>query len=462
MKLGTIGSVETIEPKGDVYDVRIPTLESIAYQQNDSFGPDIEALCLRFMEKVKAGATSAQVDKEYALKEAFNKLVRSRIGVNAILYCDGLSAATFPNVYVDHSPIVREATRNYLSYDQGGKGAIKLKIQESGKNLGSVDPVKVKLTGWLSEQEVALYINFNALMAEADYSSAEITAIILHELGHDFEGAAMCARAVSTNLILSDVARHITDDRSGRQEYIYRELTKLDPELSKDTVAGLMNGNPVVMGVAAFRLAQGTFRNLSGSRLYSDTSYEALSDSFATRFGYGAALATGFQKTSERYELFNIAKEVTATVIAIAVSWGLISLFASLMAGVWSLGVLGGIVMQGLTFRAIVRSNRTTNQDNVYDDDFDRIARVKRDLVNGLKSAKISSSEKKALLEQLQTVDKALEKSYNMPAPIRKLLNLVFVSDGRSQKSIEAQKQLEALVANDIFISASKLEQKSA
>lgn len=462
MKLGTIGATVSVEPKADVHDISIPTLESIAYQRGDSFGPDLEALVLKFMEKVKAGANSVQIDSEHGLKEEFNKLVRKRLGINAILYCNGMMAATFPNTYVDHSPVIREGVREYMKIDQGVSGAIKLRTLKSGDSLGTVDTVKAKLSGWLSEQEVAVYINFNQLIDYVDLSSAEITAVILHELGHDFEGAAMAARATHTNLILSDVVRHISEDRSGAQEYIYRELSKIDKNLSRDTVEGLTNGNPVVMGVSMFRLTKGAIQSLSGSRVYEATNYEALSDSFATRFGYSAPLTTGLAKLGNGSDWVSVGVEIGQTIAAICICYSLYMMAKVLFAGVFSYKLVLGMLFQASTLMRIIRHNRTTTEDLTYDEDYDRFARIKKDLINGLKDAKIDAREKRAMLEQIQIVDKAMANSFNTPRVLRKLFDTVIISDARSRTSIEAQKQLENLIANDIFVSANKLAQKSA
>lgn len=462
MKLGTIGATVSVEPKADVHDISIPTLESIAYQRGDSFGPDLEALVLKFMEKVKAGANSVQIDSEHGLKEEFNKLVRRRIGVNAILYCDGMMAATFPNTYVAHSPVVRDSLREYLKLDQGAAGALKLRTLDYGKSLGTVDTNKAKLTGWLSEQEVAVYINFNQLMKTADFSSAEITAIILHELGHDFEGAAMCARATHTNLIISDVARYISEKRTGAQEYVYKELSKIDKDIPKDTVDGLMSGNPVVMGVSMYRLAQGAIKSLSGSRVYERTNYEALSDSFATRFGYSAPLASGLAKLAPASSGADIAAEILVALGAISVVSAMFGLIGALFVKTITVKLLLAVIVQAMTMYRLIDANRVSKADMTYDESYDRFARIKKDLINSLKDAKISSKIKLEVLEQISVVDKAMENAINTPRPVRAVVSMIIASEGRSQRSMDAQKQLENLIANDIFVSANKLAQKSA
>lgn len=463
MKLGSIcGTAQVKEPELPT-EISIPTLESIAYQRNDKFGQQIEEIVIKFMEKIKAGASAVEIDSDHGLKEELQKLVHKRLGVKAIFYCNGMTAATMPNTYVDHSPVLHDAIRDYLSFDQGGSGAIRLRTIDTGFKLGTVNTETAKITGWLSEQEVAVYINFNDLMSESDYSSAELTAIILHELGHDFEGAAMAIRATGTNLILSDIARHISSkDRGGDQEYVYRELLKVDSTLDKDTVDGLMNGSPVVMGVSAFRLAQGTIRTLSGSRVYTSTNYEALSDSFATRFGYGDALATGLGKIADKQMLYGGLASIVETFVFSAVVWSLYGLLVTLLAGAITGPLILAILFRAAAFKNLIDRNRTSKTNMVYDDEYDRFVRIKQDLINGLKDAKISSKEKRAILEQLALVDKTKAKVVNVPKPVRMLLNVIFPAEGNAQRSIDAQKRLESIIANDIFISANKLALKSA
>lgn len=458
MKLGAIGTTVSVEPTADCTDIRIPTLESIAYQRNDSFGTDIEAICLKFMEQVQAGASAAKIDAEYKLKEELTNLIKARLGLNVTLFCNGDAAATVANTYVAHSPVVREATRLFLNDDPHAKGGLALRSLPSGSSLGTVDTEKVKLTGWLSEQKLPLYINFNKLMNESEYSSAELTAIILHELGHGFMGAAMCARTVGVNLVISDVVKRLSQKSIGDPtEYVYKELSKIDGDLDKDTVDGIVNGDPVVRGVSLFRLTSGVFRTISGSKVYNDTNFEAISDSFAVRFGYGAALATGLEKlhevTSGTEKMYEIAKAYTFIAVAGIMIWAMMSLIT----GVASLGAVIFTVARFELLRQLFNRGRITRSDLAYDADLDRMNRIRNDLINGLKSSSMDNGDKRAILEQIQVVDKAMMSVQNVPKPLRAFISSVMPSDARAMRSIDSQKKIESLIANDIFVSATKM-----
>lgn len=98
--------------------------------------------------------------------------------------------------------------------------------------------------------------------------------------------------------------------------------------------------------------------------------------------------------------------------------------------------------------------------DYEYDNTHDRFSRIKRNIIEQLKSDSITAKDKRMVLEQLQVVDEALNASINVPSPLRAALKLVFASDRVSQRSIDAQQEIEKLIANDIFVSASKLDLK--
>lgn len=440
---------------------RLTTLESIAFQKNHPAGPELEALVIKYMNLVEAKTSPRDIEADKELKKEFNDITRKHFGLNATLFTNSILAATMPNVYVEHSAVVRDALRSYLRYDSSAAGQDLLNNAGKSMDLGTVNTETAKITGWLSEQLIPVYINFTELMKMAKFSSAEITAIILHELGHDFMGAAMAARINQTNQIIADVVHHISNkDRGGDVNYVYKELSKIDDQITKDTVEGLMNGNAVVVGVSAFRVLQGVVRSISGASAYDRTSFETLADSFAVRMGYGAPLASGLEKITSQYKylsMFAEAMYLAAMVGSLITAFKLMSI---VLTGKVSFMIIVALIQNLLAVMTLVDHKRVKTGDYEYDNTHDRFARIKRNIIEQLKNDSISAKDKRMVLEQLQVVDEALNASINVPSPLRSALKLVFASDRVSQRSIDAQQEIEKLIANDIFVSASKLDLK--
>lgn len=446
-----------------VQETIVPTMEAIAFQYNDPFLPQLEEVVKEYMELVKADTPEKVIEGNKDLKDRFSKLVMDRLGLNVYLITNSHLAATMPNVYVSHSAVVRDAMREYFKMDPSNSGQTLLNVKADGSKLGTVNFEKAKVTGWFSEQPVPVFINFIELMKMADFTSGEITAIIAHELGHDFEGVAQASRINSSNQVIADVVRYIGQKRKEADvTYVYRELRKLDPELEKETVDGLINGDTVVMGISAYRVVQGCVQSLSGSKVYDRTTYEALSDSFATRFGYGAQLATGLDKlinTPSRFVL-NILMTYLTTAGFITLIVNLFQLLRRVAAGDATFNILIGIIQRAVGVYVIAKMNRVTTEDYVYDRDTDRFNRIRQNLIESLKNPAIDKATRVAVLEQIEAADKAMKNSKTLPNPVQIALMGVFASDRNAKTAIDGQKQIERLLANDLFIKSSKLQTK--
>lgn len=442
-------------------------MEAIAYQRNDRFGPDLEEIIQEYVDLVKAKTPSKVIEGNKVLKERFAKVVKDRIGMTVYLITNSYDAATIPNVLVEHSAMNRDAMRQYFEVDPTAAGVGLLKAAEDGKKLGTVNTETVKVTGWMAEQPIAVFMNFEKLLGLADFTTAELTAIVLHELGHDFEAAAMANRANHNNQVLADLVRHIKNkDRGGSVEYIYRELKSIDPKLEKETIEGLFSGDTVVMGVSAFRLIQGTIRSISGSSVYNRTAFESMADSFAVRFGYASPLASGLDKLlNDPARIFNKNLiMVFNTFVAISTFMSVITMLTLLfkVRNAASLVKLVISLVQNMGLLALIgKLYRTSSEDYAYDRDNERLDRIRKNVLEMAKNPEIDKKTKIALIEQLKELQTIVKNTPPDINPLQKVLNLVFKGDWNSATSIAAQKQIEDMIANDLFISSMKLSNKA-
>lgn len=461
-----------LSPKG--IDVKfsdiISTNEAIAYQRNDSFGPELESLVTEFVELVKQDTPSKFIEGNKDLKDRFNKLVLGRTGINAYLITDKALAATMPNVYNPNTILGNEELNDALNGDYHSLwGSGLLYNKQSGFKVGTVDLKKAKLGGWFCEQPVPVFANFIDLVKQHELTPPEITAVILHELGHDFEGAAMCTRVNTSNQVVADAVKNINGvPEDQRMEYVYRELSKVSPQLSKEDVDGLGSSNPVVMGVSSFRAIVEITRSLSDSEHHDRTTYEALSDSFAVRFGYGQYLASGLDKMLNDPGRKVIA--LGASVFKAALVLMLILEIIKLIRAFWSLkgtseallkisiSILISIMQRVIAAVVLTNTERESTRDMTYDLDKDRFIRVRNDLVNSLKDDAIDTKTRKSTLEQIKFVDTVINRSTNLRGILGGLSILLSPTDRNVYKAIKTQQEVEKMIANDIFVSASKLK----
>lgn len=446
---------------GDLCNPITYTSEAIAYQKGHPAGPELEALFHKFKKLVDDGATHALIESQLELKKEFSALLTKHFGIKASLVTNTLLAAVVPNVYTPHNPVIRKAAAEW--YDTLRSGGIStLTNLPEVKSLGSVDFERAKISGWFSEQEVPIFINFKDLFLNEKSTVPEVVAITLHEIGHVFEAVSNSSRSNRVNMVMSDIVRHISSKkRESNVEYVYRELKSIDATLDRDIIEGLIKGNSVVMGVSAFRAAKGVIQNLSGSSLYSGVSFEAMADSFAVRMGYADHLATSLERLQGKYVGYHVVGEITKLVILFMTVSSLLAGLQRITAGALTIMTIAGIVSSVVTVISIINSSRLSKTDLEYDDNQDRIGRIRQDAINSLKQMNLSNKDKRLILEQIEIIDKAYRVSFNVPRPIQKLLTFIIASDSNAAKSIEAQQQFEKLIANDIFVAANKLALKA-
>lgn len=449
-------------PQPEQTQAQIPTLEAIDYQINDSFGPDLEVIVGKFVEMVEKETPSKYIEGNKELKDEFNQLVLKRLGLNVYLITDSILAATMPNVYNPYNIVNQDEFKDALTGEYNSiMGSGLLYNKQSGFKMGTIDNKKAKVSGWFSEQPVPVFINFIELVNDYKITVPEITAILLHELGHVYEGAALCAKTVSTNQVLAEASRRAVDmDPNERQEFIYQELKKLNEDIKKEDLEGLSNSNPVVMGVSMFRAIVSSVQSLSGGR-HDRTTYESLSDSFATRFGYAEHVATGLDKllNSPARKLFQSANSILVAVLVVQSIVSLIRIFSSLAVSKnLSFKILIGILRNIVNIFIFTAMERENTRDMTYDLDKDRFIRLRNNLVGLLKNTSIDNKTRRATLEQIKTIDGIIDKSWNFRGVIGQLSIILSPIDRRTYKAIQAQQELEKMIANDIFVNAAKLK----
>lgn len=435
-----------------------PTLEGILFQTDDAFTSALQTNITKFCELVSSPGGQKAAESDTVLKDEFRSLIKDRFGIKCSLHTTSLKAAAIANVYVKHSPMVRSYLAEVLETKSDSLGQAQLSILPSLSGIGTVNIDTVKLGGWFSEQTVPIFLNFYDLSISDGLTPAEIVGITLHEVGHIFEGAASCNRINSTNQIISDVVKRISGTKAATDsEYVYHELKKIDSEVSRDTVDGLMSGNSVVMGTSAFRLLVGVSSSLSGSSIYDNTSFEASADSFAVRFGYAAELASGMDKTKSSYLLSESFSELMKVLVVAVITVSTISLIKTMFAGAVTGMLLLTVARNALIAGSLIYNNRLSTKDYKYDETVDRLDRIRRNVIEQLKIAEMPAADKKDVLLQLQSIDLIRKNAVNPPRFLKELSKLVFSSDRRNQRSIDAQIAVEKLIANDIFVSSAKL-----
>ena len=430
-----IFSNEVIDFQKDDFGVNIETLvDGIDTLIKDAFSKDAN---------IKEVDVNKQIRNSKQLKD-LKKLIFDRLGmkVNFIIESHvGAILPFYPNVNhiflnnTGSSPILEEQ-RELLK-----------KLDKKGSNIGFVNTKTAKLGGIFSEYENQLYINFLTLVKVYELSPTEITAVMLHELGHGFYACEFSDRLESTNQVLLDVAKKITsDDNEKHLNYVYKELTKLDDTLTTKDAADLLKNNRIIPGYNWFKLMIKVTKSQLLLSKYDQTSFEQLADNFASRFGYGGQLAIALNKVGKDTNSILIFVEII-TIYHTFKSLLILFMFPNLIT----------LLLSILFYTTILYFFGESFKDYTYDKLEIRYRRIRNDLVASLKTSELDNTNMKRIVATLKEIDNIILNTKEYKFLYNKISNILFSQHNKVISNIEEQQLLENLASNDLFIKAAQL-----
>ena len=425
------------------------SLETIDFQK-DNFGGDIEALVTVLLDEVKSGTSASQLMKSQTLRD-LEVLIKKRLGLSVSIITNSDLASVLPFY----------SNKNHIFINKYWRGNFDIKdqtkfLKENVSRQGTVDLAKAKVGGIFAEYKVTVNINFHALSESIQLTPAEISGVILHELGHAFGICEYSDRLESINIALSNIAFSVINKKEKDLKYVYRELKSVNDKVTEADVEELFSENRVVAGAKWFNVIIGTVRSNLGNDAYDRTGFEYLADSFVTRFGYGKqtvvaldklhrfmcdpAKSAGLNQTLQVFALLDFIMLLAIIIWILCASITLIPLAAYFC------------FIFGLFFFASGDGVR----DMTYDDLKQRYIRVRNNIIERLKSKEIQGEEAKVLLDDIDMIDAMIKETYDTRTVWNKLSNIVFKTNRQASKSIQEQQLLEELASNSIFVQAAK------
>lgn len=437
-------------------------MEMINFQLNDDFGPMMEQIIAKIFQKIAfSNFSEYQIQTCEELIE-LEKVIHKRIGLKvSINTCSYYPAAIIP-FHLNDSSIMKdnETIRyNWEMLDQN-----KFKKMFDGQR-GTVDEAKVKLGGLFSEYSNTVFLNFH-ILGQIGLDPTEVTAVLLHELGHGFYACAYTARSDRSNQIIADALANKAKNPEAFTEIVYTTLKNDGVNVKKEVVEGLTSNNPVVFSQACLSVVSECIMTQMESGKYDETSFEQLADNFAARFGYSEALVTGLEKLHpggvkgfKSFEGFQWFMTTLHTVLifvgGIILAWGFFSGAMALTFG----GLLITIIMilVGLLMGyAIIITSGEAGKDFTYDDLVKRYNRIRLQLIEMIKNKALTKDQAKEAIKNAEFIAKLIQDLKPYRGPLDYLFNKFNPKDKRAKNSIERQQAIEDLMGNSLFISALK------
>jgi len=417
--------------------------EAIAFQ-----GKDVsEALIKNFEEILKYKTPKEAADSKE--RKDIEDIIRKKTGMNIRL---SLNTPNHPCVYI---PLVNPGSVLLPDFMRGlftdDYETITRKIEKDGGD-NFVDLKNAKVGGIYAHIETPIFMSQNFLR-DLKLSARECTAILLHEMGHVFVAYEFTARTIRTNQIMAAVNKAALSDATGENhKHILKEIAKAG-KLKDDAFEDLVDiKNNQVITTVVVREVYEAARSELGTKNYDATTFEALADQYATRFGLGRELVTGLEKIHKFYgtpEYSQIARIFTAWVdIHVLIS---IPVFAI---GTF-LHPLGILMLSMMVLTVFISGDGA--RDFTYDDLRVRYLRIREQIITHLKDKTLDAETIKHHLESIEKIDKVIDGAKDYKGILRTVSNFIFSSNRKEMKAIELQRELETFMANDLFVQASKL-----
>lgn len=425
------------------------SLETIDFQK-DNFGGDIEALVTVLLDEVKSGTSASQLMKSQTLRD-LEVLIKKRLGLSVSIITNSDLASVLPFY----------SNKNHIFINKYWRGNFDIKdqtkfLKENVSRQGTVDLAKAKVGGIFAEYKVTVNINFHALAESIQLTPAEITGVILHELGHAFGVCEYSDRLESINIALSNIAFSVINKKEKDLKYVYRELKSVNDKVTEADVNELFSENRVVAGAKWFNVIIGTVRSNLGNDAYDRTGFEYLADSFVTRFGYGKQTVVALDKlhrfTGDPAKSASLNQ--TLQVFALLNFIMLLAIIIGILCA--SITLIPVAAYFCLIFGLIFFASGDGVRDMTYDDLKQRYIRVRNNIIERLKSKEIQGEEAKVLLDDIDMIDAMIKETYDTRTVWNKLSNIVFKTNRQASNSIQEQQLLEELASNSIFVQAAK------
>lgn len=325
---------------------------------------------------------------------------------------------------------------------------------EHGKYLeGRIDLDKVKVHGSFTKIEFLMLLPPPAFSEHSTATPEELTAFILHEIGHAFFVLGTLGEYVWFNYFLTDGVDVVLGKKSNTYKvklltpsYLSKHVD--DPELKENllkapTEAHVRKAILTITGLDP-RNHLGSYVGMGAVKRD-----EQLADMFVSRLGYGRALITGLDKIfkSDPSARRAYASKLERTMII--VSRIAIATATMAMPLVW------------LTYAGFHTMAALGAYSNVYDNPQERFLKVRRDLVNQLKRSGLTPNEREILLADIKTADGFIDGMNQASALLEDIFQLVNFGLRRKRTSLRGEERLEQLLNNDLFVTAAQLKSRS-
>lgn len=382
------------------------SMEAIRYQPK----PVLAALLIEAMEDCYKIYTGVESKDDLLLRlDKLSKDIKKLTGITLVFdLLDPSKLLGSHTVSVDIPNYVLASPHNV-----GTMSEFQFKRLVSGKYTkvealkGTLDPVKIEVTGFYSQ--IVFTISLNHGMFKPLISERGVASIIAHELGHAWDYMESMGETAVNNLLLAETIRVLTSEEPEQKKF---EIVK---QLAPDLVDETTDVNKITMDQIVGIVQVNQFsRDVSrtNSTLIRTHMTEFAGDQFAARLGLAGDLMKATATIIKHSNFFLRPSKYPVT------WWGAFRIYSEVSTLVLG-GLQLGLKVANLTLKEVLKKTAWNTCRNLLLNfamypissnlDIDvRVENVKNDLRGLLKDPNISDKDKKSILDDLTEVDKSL------------------------------------------------------
>lgn len=325
------------------------------------------------------------------------------------------------------------------------QSSIKTVMTELKKSVvsGSVDMKTGKVGGVYTQIPCVLYAPKD-LMIGTYLSSQECAAIILHEVGHNFNMLEMVGRTVTTNLVLSGLSKYLDKSLSEEDRHAVFATASKELDYSQEITAKLKQcRTDKQLTTVLLDAAIVQSKSELGMNIYDLVSCEQMADQYATRMGAGKELVTGLGKIISLY-----GRDANG------VFWVQVKVYLSMLAIVLA---SFGVLLIPLVLLLIYGPSK---EGRIYDSPQIRFRRIKEDQIAQLKDPDVDADVAKNAVVIIKGIDEVLDsKQFDYDLLWAEKIAYYLNSEFRSIHKFEMlQRDLEQISNNDLFTRYNELK----
>lgn len=420
----------------------------------------LDEIHLKLIDDIKSGYTRKQISKKY--KEKISRLLSTTSGMNI-----NLVVGDYGGTYV-FVPVMNKRHVFHSRYDAMMRnkemhiGKAEKYYRQLKKEKGWIDNKNAMVGGVFSKVPIKIVVCYIELVQKFRLNYSELTAVVLHELGHGYTWLEHAHMSRTTNLILQDLTEILREkdfDKGKYKSILLESSEKLG--LTEKEIDELTNGsNRTILGFKTSKLLIDRISSQMRNGKYAETSSEQSADLFATRHGYGMPLVTGLEKIYRKTS-YNTAMEVVMQTSGLAMSAILLSDFIRVIVYIATGAVIpiGAIVIAMFAAFFYLSVNRAKNIDVTYDTNKVRLERIRDQMILLLSTRPdMSDKDKEIIHESIDMMNLAITNTKDKINIFNSIARLLFSKHRKDVLEIELQRDLEKIASNVVIEAASKLD----